>query len=54
MDLADATFKWKCPDCGDMFEESNPSLLEVRKQSHKRTCPKRSPKERRSGQDSSD
>jgi len=47
MDLADTAFKWRCPECGDLLEESNPSLLEVRKYSHKRTCSKKPLKERR-------
>jgi len=47
MDLADATFKWKCPKCGDMLEESNPGLLEVRKQSHLRTCSKKPLKDKK-------
>lgn len=41
MDDADKTFKWKCPKCGEGFEENNWGSLEVLKQVHEKQCNRR-------------
>jgi len=37
-DLSEVTFKWRCPRCETLIEETNPSQLAVEKYRHERTC----------------
>ena len=34
MDLADATYKWRCPKCGELYEESDTGMCDVRRITH--------------------
>jgi len=48
-DLSDTTFKWRCPKCDLLMEETDPSQLAIRKFQHEKYC-----KGLRSGRESKD